>query len=150
PPRAPAHRTGSGQGSRTKRSEPRTRHSRLVTREGFAMRLRLIQIVLTLLACGLALGGLMALGQYFRHHLRGDPRYRFPLAEIECSSPPGLDCAALLSEVQYLCGLPEQVSLLDDSLAERLATAFARHAWVERVVRVEVGPGRRIRVQLEF
>ena len=114
------------------------------------MRRWFIQIVLALLVCGLALASLVALGQYFRRHLRDDPRYYFPLAEIECPSPPGVDRVAFLSEVQYIGGLPEQVSLLDDSLAERLAAAFARHAWVERVVRAEVGPGRRIRVQLEF
>ena len=114
------------------------------------MRRWFIQIVLALLVCGLALASLVALGQYFRRHLRDDPRYYFPLAEIECPSPPGVDRVAFLSEVQYLNGLPEQVSLLDDSLPERLAAAFVRHAWVGRVERVEIGPGRRIRLQLQF
>jgi hypothetical protein len=114
------------------------------------MRRGLVQIVLTLLACALALGGVIALGQYFRRQLRDEPRYQFSLTEIECPAPSGMGRAAFLSEVQYLNGLPEQVSLLDDALAERLAAAFARHAWVENVQQVEIGPGRRIRVQLEF
>ncbi|HLW63974.1 MAG TPA: hypothetical protein VKS79_01565 [Gemmataceae bacterium] len=114
------------------------------------MRRWLVQIVLTLVVCALALGGVILLGQYLRRQLRDEPRYQFPVAEIECSSPPGLSRAEFLSEVQYLNGLPEQVSLLDDSLAERLTAAFVRHAWVERVQQVEIGPGRRIRVQLQF
>jgi hypothetical protein len=122
----------------------------LVKREGFAMRRWLVQIVLTLLTCALALGGVIALGQYFRRHLRDEPRYQFPFAEIECPAPPGISRAAFLSEVQYLNGLPEQVSVLDDSLAERLAVAFAHHAWVTKVERVEIGPGRRILVELQF
>jgi hypothetical protein len=122
----------------------------LVTREGFAMRRGLVQIVLTLLACALALGSVIALGQHLRRQLRDEPRYQFPLAEIECTSPPGMERRAFLGEVQYLNGLPEQVSLLDDSLAEQLALGFGRHAWVEKVDRVEIGPGRRIRIQLQF
>jgi hypothetical protein len=114
------------------------------------MRRRLLQIVLTLAACGLALGGVIALGQHFRRQLRDEPRYQFPFGEIECPAPPGMDRTAFLSEVQYVSGLPEHVSLLDDSLDERLSAAFARHAWVEKVEQVNVGPGRHIRVQLRF
>jgi hypothetical protein len=108
------------------------------------------QIALTLFACALALGAVIALGRYLRQQLNDEPRYQFPLVDIECSAPPGSERTAFLGEVQYLSGLPEQVSLLDDTLAERLAEAFARHAWVEKVEQVEIGPGRRIRVRLQF
>src|SRR5205085_1645284 len=57
---------------------------------------------------------------------------------------------AFLGEVQYLGGLPERLALLDDDLPGRLAEAFARHPWVEKVERVEVVPPGRVRARLTY
>jgi len=120
------------------------------TREGFAMRRLLFSVFLTLLACVLVLGGVITLGQRLRRQLRDEPRYQFPTAEIECEAPLGMNRVQFLSEVQYLGDLPDHVSLLDDGLADRLAASFSRHVWVEKVDRVEIGPGKKIIVHLTF
>ena len=72
-----------------------------------------------------------------------------PFAAILCTPPPGLSAADFLAEVQFLSNCPDQVRLLDDQLPVRLAAAFIRHPWVERVEKVEVAPGE-VRVRLAY
>src|SRR5207249_2086176 len=119
----------------------RTRHPDLVAK-GIAMRRPVLQGVLALLACALLLGGLIAGGRLMRERLQDSTRHQFPFREITCPSPPEMDQAGFLSEVQYLSEFPDDMPLLDDGLPARLAAAFARHAWVQHVDKVEIGPGR--------
>ncbi len=114
------------------------------------MRRQLIIAGFVVLACGLLLGALLISGKVARNILSTNERYRYPFKAIECPTPPGLEREAFLGEVRYLSELPETVPLLDEALAERLAAAFARHPWVERVEKVEIGPGRRIAVRPTF
>ena len=44
------------------------------------------------------------------------------------------------AQMTYQPFLPERLRLLDADLPRRLADAFARHLWVEKVERVEVTP----------
>src|SRR5262249_15720330 len=55
-----------------------------------------------------------------------------------------------LGEVRYLSEFPSRLRLLEKGLASRLADAFARHPWVEKVERVEVLPLRQVRVRLVY
>ena len=114
------------------------------------MRRQLIIAGFTVLICGLLLGGLMIVAKLARNALRTDERYQYPFKAIECPAPPGLEREAFLGEVRYLGELSESVPLLDESLPNRHAGAFARHPWVERVDKVEIGPSRRIAVRLTF
>jgi len=114
------------------------------------VRRQLIIAGFTVLACGLLLGGLMIAGKLARNALRTDERYQFPFKSIDCPAPPGLDREAFLGEVRYLGEFPESVPLLDDALPARLSAAFARHPWVERVDKVDIGPGRRLAIKLTF
>jgi hypothetical protein len=114
------------------------------------VRRQLIIAGFTVLACGLLLGGLMIAGKLARNALQTDERYQFPFKAIECPAPPGLEREAFLGEVRYLGEFPESVPLLDDALPARLTAAFVRHPWVERVDKVDVGPGRRLAVRLTF
>jgi hypothetical protein len=98
-----------------------------------------------LLALLLLLGGRFLLDQ-----IRGQDRYRVDFMEIECAAPAGGSRAEFLSEVRYLSEFPERVPLLEDGLTARLARAFARHPWVEKVEEVKIEPPRRILVQLQF
>src|SRR5262249_11509433 len=43
--------------------------------------------------------------------------------------------------------MPERLPLLDEDLPRRLAEAFERHPWVEKVERVEVCPPGRVQVR---
>ena len=114
------------------------------------MRRLLFQAALTLLACALLLGGLIAAGRAIRERLHDSPRHQLPFGDIDCPAPPEMERADFLREVQYVAELPDNLPLLDDELPARLATAFAKHAWVERVDRVSIGPGRSIAVRLTF
>ncbi|MFL5340108.1 MAG: cell division protein FtsQ/DivIB [Gemmataceae bacterium] len=114
------------------------------------MRRPLFHAALTLLACALLLGGLIAAGRAMRERLHDSPRHQFPVRDIDCPAPPEMEWADFLCEVQYQAELPDNLPLLDDELPARLASAFAKHAWVERVDRVSVGPGRAVAVRLTF
>jgi hypothetical protein len=112
------------------------------------MRKRLIQVLLPLVGVGFFLLGLSILGQLLRDRLREDARYTITFGEIDCNPPPGQERADFLDEVQYLGDMPERLRLLDEDLGSRLAAAFARHPWVERVEEVRVQPPRQVEVRL--
>ncbi len=109
----------------------------------FVFRATLLLAVVVLVVGGLILGGRQALDQ-----LRAHDRFTIPLADVECNPPPTMSRTDFLEEVQYLAGLPDQLHLLDEDLPRRVAEAFARHPWVDRVERVQVAGGRELRVQL--
>jgi hypothetical protein len=96
------------------------------------------------------LAGLLLLGRAARDDLRQEERYTAAFADIECAPPPGMEREAFLDEVQFLASQPDRLALLDETLAARLAEAFARHPWVERVDRVEVTARRQVLVRLVY
>jgi hypothetical protein len=98
----------------------------------------------------LLLSGLLLLGRAARADLRAHERYTAAFADIDCGSPEGMDREGFLDEVQYLASLPDRLPLLDETLVKRLAEAFARHPWVERVERVEVTARGRVQVRLAY
>src|SRR5688500_18899808 len=59
-------------------------------------------------------------------------------ADIEVEPPPGVSRAEFLAEVQYISDLPDSYSLTNEDSLPRLEAAFARHAWVEKVERIEL------------
>jgi hypothetical protein len=97
------------------------------------------------LLAALLLGGTQALDR-----LRHAGRYRAAFADIACAPPAGLARAEFLAEVQYLANLPDRLELLDEGLPQRLSAAFAAHPWVAEVRRVELTPGRQVRVELAY
>jgi hypothetical protein len=103
-----------------------------------------------LLAVALLLGGVLLIGRLTHHRARTLDRYCITFSEIDCNVPPGMKRDDFLTEVQYLASLPDRVELLQDGLAAKLARAFAQHPRVAKVERVEVLPGRRVRVELTF
>src|SRR5262249_56500914 len=82
--------------------------------------------------------------------LQQDERCLIPFAAIECVPPPGLERTDFLNDVQYLAGLPERLSLLDEEIMSRLQVAFGRHPWVSGVEEVKLTPPRRVQVRLRF
>jgi hypothetical protein len=110
----------------------------------------LVQLVGPLAGVVFALWGVLASGEHCRNRLREHERYRIAFADIDCATPQGLTRVEFLDEVQYLASWPDNVRLLEDAVAARLAKAFALHPWVEEVRRVEVTSGRRVRVELTF
>ena len=114
------------------------------------MRKSLLQALGPPLVAALLLAGLIALGRAARDALRPQDRYAVAFGDLDCEPPPGEERAAFLGEVQYLAGLPERLPVLDEELPARLAEAFARHPWVEKVERVEVVPPGRVRARLTY
>jgi hypothetical protein len=110
----------------------------------------LVQVVAPFLGVAFALCGVLMLGQHSRTYLRNQDRYRIAFHDIDCAAPDDLTREELLSEVQYLASWPDDVRLLEDNLAARLAKAFASHPWVEEVRRVEVTADRHVCVDLAF
>lgn len=88
--------------------------------------------------------------QKTRQHIFFSDRYTLDFAAIDCPTPAERPHDIFLTEVQYLSDLPDRLHLLEDGLADRLAAAFARHPWVEKVERVEITARRQVRVELVF
>jgi hypothetical protein len=107
-----------------------------------------LKALATLAAAALLLAGLVVLGRQALAQLYSHERYLFPFADIGCQPPPHLKRPQFLDEVQYVSGVPDTLHLLDEDLPRRLAEAFAKHPWVERVERVLIGPGHKIEVRL--
>ncbi|MFO0811514.1 MAG: hypothetical protein U0746_23030 [Gemmataceae bacterium] len=104
------------------------------------MRRQLPRVVVALLAAAALLFGLLRLGQFTRARLDAAGHYTLRLHDFRCDAPPGLARDTFLDEVQYLGGLPDSFDSLDKTIAIRLAAAFARHPWVERIDAVTLRP----------
>jgi hypothetical protein len=110
---------------------------------------RLARLLLPLFGVAIVLAGLIKIGRWTRSNLQTVDRYQLPFNAIDCETPPGQDRQEFLAEVQFLAKLPDRLPILEQGLHERLADAFARHPWVERVdgVRLE---SQRVEVLLRF
>jgi hypothetical protein len=102
-----------------------------------------------LTAIVLLFSGLLSLAVYLRHQLRPLDLYSLRFERIDCPDPPGRKHQEFLGEVRYLGQLPEKLTILDENTVQRVAGAFGKHPWVERVIRVDLDLGRP-RVQLIF
>jgi hypothetical protein len=114
------------------------------------MRNWLFHALAFLLGGGLLVLGLTLASQALRDRLRPLEAYTVNFLAIDCEAPADLGRDDFLSEVQYLAGLPSRLQLLDPELAPRLAAAFARHPWVERVETVALTPRHAVRVRLVY
>jgi hypothetical protein len=114
------------------------------------MRTRLSQVLFPVLGAALLVLALIGLSKAAREQLRQHERYTVAFADIDCDAPPGMERAAFLAEVQYLGQFPDRLPSLDEDGPARLAAAFARHPWVEKVEGVRVLPPDRVRVRLTF
>jgi hypothetical protein len=112
------------------------------------MRKYLPEIVAPLLGGALVLFALVSVGQATREGIAD--RVIIPFAAIRCEPPPGQERAEFLDEVQYLASFPDQLPLLEDRLAGRLAEAFRRHPQVEKVERVEILPTRQVVAKMSY
>jgi hypothetical protein len=108
----------------------------------------LLQGLTLFLLVAALLGGLVFLGKWSLEQIRGQERYAVPFADIDCTPPQGMERGEFLGEVQYYARLPDRIDLLDNELSEKLAAAFARHPWVEKVDGILLVPPRHVEVRL--
>src|SRR5262245_64673542 len=85
-----------------------------------------------------------------RAHLRSATPFQLDFCQIEANEPAKTSLPMFLSEVQYLSSFAQSISILEPGLAERLASAFARHPLVETVRSVRMNAPPRIVVELKF
>jgi hypothetical protein len=110
----------------------------------------LLKLGLMILALGLFLFGLIALGDMAWRQIHQGDRYLVAFTDIDCVPPDGRARTDFLDEVQYLAGMSARLNLLDKDLTRRLAEAFTHHPWVERVTRVELVPPQTVKVELVY
>jgi hypothetical protein len=102
------------------------------------------------LGIAVSLLAIIAAGNFTRDAVRNWDRYTFAFADIECTPPAGQARHDFLAEVQYVAGMPNRLSVLEENLAAHLADAFAQHPFVEQVEKVIVFPTRQVQVQVRF
>ncbi len=114
------------------------------------MRRVVISLLLSLIVGGSVVGGVVLVGKISRQYLYEHKRHMLPLNDIDLNAPPDESRELFLAEVQYDVGLEDQLNLLDEGLAARLAKTFARHPRVAKVERVVIGPGKKLHVELRY
>jgi hypothetical protein len=114
------------------------------------MRGRLLQALAPLVAGLLLLAGVVAAGRWARGRLEQQDSWSVAFADIDCVPPEGLTREEFLGEVQFLADHPDRLVLLDPTLPDHLAQAFAAHPWVEQVRHVGVLRDRGVRVEVEY
>lgn len=110
----------------------------------------ILRILITGAAAAIAVGGLLALGQYLRDDLHSSDRYQLSIHDIDCESPPGRSRSDFLSEVHYYGQLPEKLNVLDADFTDTLRKAFAKHPQVKSVEKVTVTAPKNVHVELLF
>ncbi len=82
--------------------------------------------------------------------LRQSGQYRFETSKIVITPPPHWVPHDVVEQVVKRAGLPAEMSLLDDDVTRRIATAFERFAWIKGTVRVRTSIPARVEVDLEY
>ena len=76
--------------------------------------------------------------------------YRLRSSEIQIPDPPSWVPASLVEQVCERSELPDELSVLEEDLAQRIAEAFEQHPWVEGRVNVQLSVPAAIRVDFEY
>lgn len=82
--------------------------------------------------------------------LSGDQQYRLLASKIEITPPPHWIPNDLVEQVIRRAGLPNELSLLDQTITRRVAEAFERHPWIKGRAKVSTAVPARMRVELEY
>jgi len=105
------------------------------------------------------LGGLIVavfLGAWYfvwrevRGHVLSSADYVATPQEVEITPLPSWIHVDIRTEVFRNASLDGPLSIMDDNLAERIATAFSLHPWVAKVERVAKQHPAKVKVQLEY
>lgn len=100
------------------------------------------------------IAGLFALWPYAIQKLPSlstRPEYRISFAKIQLIPAPEHPVPAnLVEQVANQSGLPQELSILSETLTEDLAQAFRRHPWVSKVIRVRKSFPPAIMVEVEY
>lgn len=101
-----------------------------------------------LLAATIAAALLIPAARRFLPDVADRAEYLVTPAHITLSPPPHWIPADILQQAVDKAATSGRLSLLDDSLTEKIAAAFHTHPWVERVLRVQKSWPTRVHVEL--
>ncbi|WP_373649534.1 cell division protein FtsQ/DivIB [Schlesneria sp. DSM 10557] len=77
--------------------------------------------------------------------------YRIALSQVQLVPPPAAPVPLnLIDQVAEQSGLPDELSLLENSLTDDLAAAFGRHPWVAEVVQVRKSFPASVTIELKY
>lgn len=114
------------------------------------MRAWMRQFLLPLFIGIAVLVGLLYVGKLVYHSLQDHERYQAHFQNIQVTPPKGLKRKQFLLNVQYESEFPDEFSILDKDVRNRLEKAFQRNAWVAKVNDIVIAPSREIRVDLQY
>jgi hypothetical protein len=84
-------------------------------------------------------------------NLANRPEYRLPMSKVRVVPAPERPVPVdLVEQVRNQNQLPRELSLLDTKLCPRLASAFAKHPWVAKVISVRQSFPADVVVEVEF
>lgn len=107
--------------------------------------------LLRALGAGTVIGvGLWLTYRTVEPRITASPHYNFDPRSITITPLPPWIHSDLKAEVLRDGSLDQPLNLLDDSLLERVAKAFALHPWVAQVTSVRKRAGRGVDVQLQY
>lgn len=82
--------------------------------------------------------------------LRQSSQYRLETSRIEITPPPHWVPHDLVEQIKKKARLPDELSLLDQDIAQRIAVAFERHPWVKGHVQVRTSVPARMQIDVEY
>lgn len=106
--------------------------------------------VLLLLSCSVAAWVFVPKMRVQLPDLRNERQYCLATSQIEVTPPPHWVPHYLAAQAARRAGLPDNLSLLDPDIAQRVAAAFEQHPWVKGRVQVSTSVPARMRVSLEY
>lgn len=105
---------------------------------------------LLIAACAAALAISVPVGRRWLPDLSSQPEYQVSVDRIFMTPPPDWVPEDIVQQVLSRSELGEGMSLLDETLSERIAAAFHTHPWVESVRRVHKSYPARVHVDVTW
>ena len=105
---------------------------------------------LILLAAAVATAILIRLAIGWLPELSQRDEYLIDAAAIQVTAPPRMVPSNFVEQALRRSDLPDQMSLLDETLTRRVHDALLRHPWVAKVVSVSKQPSGRVVAELEY
>ena len=129
-------------------SKSGTRNGQLTGTSWRSLLLRPKMIAVMLLLAGLPF--LQNASQKSQQNLREQPRFQLQRSSIQLTDRPEYVPADLLERVWLQADLPEQWSILEPGLAEKLGQALEVSPWVRRVKRLSLEHPLEVQIELEY
>jgi cell division septal protein FtsQ len=96
------------------------------------------------------IAGSVIIWRRVQRHVASQPEYQVAIEDVEITPQPQWIHADIKADVIRDAGLKKKISILDDSVPQRISDAFALNPWVESVAGVHTSYPARIKVDLVY